>query len=84
MALSVCTSFKGIFVKDAYVTVAVPSISTDKQHILFSAWYRPAQVGEVFRTESFETVYDLNGENPFVQAYEHLKTLPEFEGCLDC
>ncbi len=28
--------------------------------------------------------YDLNGNNPIVQAYNHLKTLPEFAGGKDC
>jgi len=28
--------------------------------------------------------YDLEGENPIKQAYQHLKTLPEFEGAEDC
>ena len=27
--------------------------------------------------------YDINGDNPIKQAYEHLKTLPEFEGAKD-
>jgi hypothetical protein len=28
--------------------------------------------------------YDIEGDNPIKQAYEHLKTLPEFEGAIDC
>jgi hypothetical protein len=28
--------------------------------------------------------YDLNGANPIAQAYEYLKTLPEFAGAVDC
>jgi hypothetical protein len=28
--------------------------------------------------------YDVNGANPIKQAYEHLKTLPEFAGATDC
>lgn len=27
---------------------------------------------------------DMEGDNPLKQAYEHLKTLPEFEGAEDC
>lgn len=27
--------------------------------------------------------YDIAGENPIKQAYEHLKTLPEFSGATD-
>jgi hypothetical protein len=28
--------------------------------------------------------YDLNGDNPIAQAYNYLKTLPEFDGATDC
>lgn len=28
--------------------------------------------------------YHMNGENPVAQAYSHLKTLPEFDGAVDC
>jgi len=28
--------------------------------------------------------YALDGANPIAQAYEHLKTLPEFAGAIDC
>jgi hypothetical protein len=28
--------------------------------------------------------YTLDGANPIAQAYEHLKTLPEFAGAIDC
>jgi hypothetical protein len=28
--------------------------------------------------------YELNGENPLVQAYNHLKTMPAFDGATDC
>lgn len=34
--------------------------------------------------ESYACEYDLNKENPLKQAYEHLKTLPEFAGAQDC
>jgi|DEB0MinimDraft_6_1074348.scaffolds.fasta_scaffold124600_2 hypothetical protein len=34
-------------------------------------------------TEHFDFVPDLNGANFIAQAYEHLKTLPEFAGAAD-
>jgi hypothetical protein len=37
-----------------------------------------------FKYKNFDCTYDINGENPFKQAYTHLKTLPEFEGAIDC
>jgi hypothetical protein len=32
----------------------------------------------------FDCPYDVTGANPIAQAYEHLKTLPEFAGATDC
>lgn len=37
-----------------------------------------------FKYKNFACAYDINGENPFKQAYTHLKTLPEFAGAVDC
>jgi hypothetical protein len=34
--------------------------------------------------EQYEFVPDLFGQNFIAQAYEHLKTLPEFAGAVDC
>jgi galactose mutarotase-like enzyme len=36
-----------------------------------------------FADAPFNCSYDLNGDNPIKQAYEHLKTLPEFAGAAD-
>jgi|APSaa5957512535_1039671.scaffolds.fasta_scaffold51932_1 hypothetical protein len=36
-----------------------------------------------FADEGAECAYDVNGENPFAQAYAHLKTLTEFTGASD-
>jgi hypothetical protein len=37
-----------------------------------------------FNLLSFQCAYDLEGVNPLKQAYEYLKTLPEFSGATDC
>jgi hypothetical protein len=37
-----------------------------------------------FSTIDFGCKYDLERSNPFIQAYEHLKTLPEFANSKDC
>jgi hypothetical protein len=37
-----------------------------------------------FIDNALSCAYDLDGANPIKQAYEHLKTLPEFEGAVDC
>jgi hypothetical protein len=37
-----------------------------------------------FADKFYACTYDLDGLNPIKQAYEHLKTLPEFAGAIDC
>ena len=37
-----------------------------------------------FADVSFNCAYDIVGSNPIAQAYEHLKTLPEFAGATNC
>jgi hypothetical protein len=34
--------------------------------------------------KTYEFSPDMNGKNFIAQAYEHLKTLPEFAGAVDC
>ena len=36
------------------------------------------------QTKSYDCAYDLAGGNAHTQAYEYLKTLPEFAGATDC
>jgi len=44
-----------------------------------------AEIGKPsFREMTGTCAYVIGGENPIKQAYEHLKTLPEFEGAVDC
>jgi len=37
-----------------------------------------------FSDNGYSCAYDITGENPIKQAYEHLKTLPEFANATDC
>lgn len=37
-----------------------------------------------FADVSYEAAYDLNGNNPISQAYNYIKTLPEFLESRDC
>lgn len=40
--------------------------------------------GQVIAQEGFSFGYDLNGLNPIAQAYNHLKSLSEFQNAVDC
>jgi hypothetical protein len=37
-----------------------------------------------FSEDVITAPYSLDGVNPIAQAYEHLKTLPEFADAVDC
>ena len=37
-----------------------------------------------FQEQILTAPYDLAGDNPICQAYQHLKTLPDFVGAIDC
>lgn len=39
---------------------------------------------QAFADVAYDAAYDIEGKNPIAQAYEHLKTLPEFAGAIDC
>lgn len=40
--------------------------------------------GVVLMTNQYSFVPDLQGKNFIAQAYDHAKTMPEFEGAQDC
>ena len=47
-------------------------------------WYTQASGYPSFHTQTVTFDYELEGENPIKQAYNHLKTLPEFADAVDC
>ena len=55
-----------------------------KTKIVFVVSSSKDKTSSLFEDRSFEAAYDLEGSNPIKQAYEHLKTLPEFAGSTDC
>lgn len=40
--------------------------------------------GQVLEQKGYSFGYDLNGLNPIAQTYNYLKSLPEFDGAVDC
>lgn len=85
MALKIDSEFHGIEVKGAYCSIANLGFGPDdKTKVLFSLYYRSEKGSEPFRSESFSAEYDMDGSNPFTQAYDYLKSLPELEGAADC
>ena len=84
MALTLPMDYKGISVPSARVSVVMPAIALDKSSMSFGVWYRSSPESEVFNAATYSAPYSIEGETPFRQAYEHLKSLPEFAGAIDC
>lgn len=84
MALALAMEFKGIPVAQAYVKVVMPSIMLGNQTMEFGVHYMASPESPMFSGISVQCPYDIEGDNPVKQAYNHLKTLPEFQGCTDC
>lgn len=68
---------------DAYHRVEVVAL-IDKTAMSFHVRSYVAADKPFFAEEVLTAPYDIAGHNPIKQAYEHLKTLPEFEGAVDC
>lgn len=81
MALTNTFSHAGLTVNDGYLRVS--NFSGSKDGISFVLSYQVA-AGEVALTTKEFSFAPAMDSNFISQAYEHLKTLPEFEGAEDC
>jgi hypothetical protein len=79
---TVQTSF-GVEVIDAYHRVEGIRI-VNKNKIAYQLRTYTDKNLESFRDVIYGSAYDMTGANPIAQAYEYLKTLPEFAGAEDC
>jgi hypothetical protein len=78
------TTASGITVEDAYVRVEALQLS-GKTTIEFDAVsYVSDQHTVPFAKTRHTGPYDMNGGNPFEQAYTHLKSMPQFADAIDC
>jgi hypothetical protein len=55
-----------------------------KEKVRFAVNAVTTKDGELIERKVYEFVPNLDGGNFIAQAYEHLKTLPEFAGATDC
>lgn len=81
MALSKTFTHAGLTVEDGYLRVS--NFSGSKDGISFVLSFQVAANENALTTKEFSFVPTLDS-NFIAQAYEHLKTLPEFEGAEDC
>lgn len=68
--------------QDAYLRVA--RVDATKTLATIELSYYKNNAASFLVTRYFTFTLDLEGPNPIKQAYEYLKTLPEFEGAVDC
>jgi hypothetical protein len=73
----------GIEAHNAYHRVESLSLET-KYKIQFRVRSSVDGVLPHFADLALECEYRIDGDNPIKQAYEHLKTLPEFADATDC
>jgi hypothetical protein len=68
--------------ENAYLKVT--SFSGSKETISFNLGAFKEKNGVLLQKQEFVIPHDLEGFNPLKQAYEHLKSLPEFSDAIDC
>lgn len=84
MALSkTLTAETGVQVNDAYFRVE-NLVVTPKQSMTFLVRGYVSTDYPAFYNKDFNCGHNLDNGNVIAQAYEHLKTLPEFSGATDC
>lgn len=84
MALSkTVSSAYGFEAIDAYHRVEAISI-VGKNTLNFHVRSYVAIDKPFFVEQVLSCPYELDGKNPIKQAYEHLKTMPDFSGATDC
>lgn len=78
------TTAQGFIADDAYFRVEEVRLA-GKDKIAFSVrGYKDNSGLPAFEDRSLICDYDLNGKNPIAQAYDYIKTLPEFSDATDC
>lgn len=73
----------GLVANDAYICVSRVNITNKiNANAEITIHVNPEHVPFDNRTIPFQ--FSLDGENAWKQAYEYIKTLPEFSGAIDC
>jgi len=73
----------GIKIEDAYHRVEGIKLDS-KTSISFTVSSYADKTKQAISSQPYSCEYDLDGDNPITQAYDFLKTLPEFESSEDC
>ena len=82
MALKKTYQRDGVTITDAYIKVG--NINGTKNWFSFTVEIKANQDAHPVMEETHSIAPSMEGGNFVKQAYEHLKTLPEFAGAEDC
>jgi hypothetical protein len=82
MALKKSFEHCGVNVNNGYLKIS--EFSGNKTQIGFVLAFKANADADAIKHSQFNFVPNLEGQNFIAQAYEHLKTLPEFSGAIDC
>ena len=74
--------FGNVILNDGYCKVT--NIIGSKEQIKFTLTVFNKQSNMIFKESIYKFIPSMDGGNFIKQAYEHLKTLPEFSGATDC
>ncbi|GKL73277.1 hypothetical protein [Klebsiella pneumoniae] len=83
MALKMTFNFNGVTVVDGVLNVIMPSISTDQTTLNFGLAYRVSESDPLLNSETYSCPYDLMGADPFIQAYNYIKSLSQFNDAVE-
>lgn len=72
----------GILIKDSYIRVE--RLEATKEILKFEVKFYVDKNKDYYSSLFYVCEYDVNGSNPFNQAYIYLKTLEEFKDAEDC
>lgn len=76
------TEFGPVTVAECYIKVSMVEVNKSNGMANVSFFDKPN--GKLLQTKIYPVPHDLNGSNALMQSYNHLKTLPEFAGAIDC
>jgi hypothetical protein len=82
MAITNNVVYKGIPINNAYIRIWRYEGSKENTH--FEAGIHADKDSEMITSKGYQFPLNLDGANTIKQAYEYLKTLPEFSDAVDC
>lgn len=74
----------GLSCDKAYIRVEDIHVISKKKMSFMLRFYTSINIDKSFEDRYFTCPFELDGENLYIQAYRHLKTLDEFLSAIDC